>query len=329
MKVAFIGDLHLNEWSDFARKVYVEGWDLRINSRLLEQYQVLEQIIEKLMETKVEVVFLLGDVFQSFTPATFFVFSEFMKKLIQLSKEVVVCCGNHDYIDEVEKLSYFSFLKDNFQFINKPKKLEIGGKLFGILPFHRVPEVLNHFTKKFLEEGVSILVTHNNLEGVLYRGIELRNGISKSLFSKFRYVFNGHYHEPQFLNLGSCKIINVGSIMDFTFADSDSVDKFILIYDMKNEKFERFYLKYKKFITVKDIEEAKKLKEDFYVKVEVKPSELKELEQVEGLRVKVKPERKQFKFLTLEEVLEQYTKEYKDEVLAKEFIFSLLQEVKG
>lgn len=326
-KLVIVGDFHLNEWADFSKQIYVDLYKVVLNSRLLEQLNVLEQILDKIsLEDKVDKVILLGDVFHRLTPQTLFVALLFFKRLNNLCKDVVLVLGNHDYIDELRRSSYFDYLNLNNMKIVKEATIIDG---LGFLPYIRDKKKLNNEAEK-LSESVNILFTHNEIDEYSFRGIKLGNGIRFDVLNKFKIVFNGHYHDYDYVDYGVVKLVNVGSIMDFTFADSNlNNQKGILIYDLESDKLKKFNLKYKKFIKVSNVEDAKRLKEEYYVRVDIKSDEVEKVKELEeDIKVKVIPKKREVKVLSLEEAINEVAKQYKSPDLAKEFINSLLIKVK-
>jgi DNA repair exonuclease SbcCD nuclease subunit len=320
-KVLFIGDIHLNEWSLFARPVQFNG--RIINSRLLEQLNVLEQILFIVSCNKYERVILLGDIFHRFTTQTFFIFNFFLKHLRELCENIILVAGNHDYIDETKRLTYFDYFDYKIKVI---KDLEVIDGI-GYLAFVRDEEIGNYRLKKLLDEGVNILIMHNNVEDmVLPQGIRTK-GLSKALLKRFNYVFNGHYHVFNQYRTFTGYYFNIGAIMDTSFVDANTGIKGVFEFDFNSFQWKRYELKYKPFLILTK-EEFESLSEDVkvnsYIKLKVEVDELKDIKESEQLEVVVKPKKKEIKVLTLEEVLKQIADNYKNRDLAEKFIFSLL-----
>lgn len=329
-KVLIIGDIHLNEWSDFARQVYVGLWDIYLNSRLLEQFRVLEQVLDIIDKEKVDSVVILGDVFHRLTHQTLFVWKKVEKMLVNKRLNIVILVGNHDIIDESKRLTYFDYILNGEGNIRVVKNMMIE-KDIGFLSFYRDSKVLRGLIDEFVNKGVRILFMHNVLDEYEYRGLRFKGGFSIDDFKKFSVVFNGHYHDYDVLRVGKVKIVNVGSIQDFSFADSSEVQKGVLVYDVKENHLVRYKLNYKKFKKVSSIEEARKFKDEYYVRLDVSVDKLKNLTKndEEEIKVKVLPQRRERKVLKLEEALEEVIKQYKNVDLAREFISSLFSEIKN
>jgi len=197
----------------------------------------------------------------------------------------------------------------------------------GYLAFTRDEEIGNHRLKKFLEKGVEILVMHNNVEDMpLPQGIRTK-GLSKILLKKFKFVFNGHYHTFNEYKTLTGNYFNIGAIMDTSFVDANTGAKGVFEFDFSTYKYQRFLTQYKQFLILRK-EELESLSEEMkrncYIRVKVEVDELKDIKEKEILDIVIKPRKKEFKVLTLEEVLKEVAKDYKDSELAEKFIFSLL-----
>jgi len=321
-KIIFIGDVHLNEWSLFAKPVKFNN--MFFNSRLLEQLNVLEQILIFVAMNNYKVVVLLGDVFHRFTIQTFFVFDFFLKKLAEIADEIYLLAGNHDYIDETKNLTYFDYF--NYEKLKVIKDLEIINGI-GFLPFIRDEEIGNYKLKILLNKGIDTLIMHNNIEDMPIRQGIRTKGLSKQLLKRFKYVINGHYHDFGQFKTYEGHLFNVGAIMDTTFVDANSPQKGIFEFDFSSKTWKRYELKYKQFLILdaKELENlGEEVKKNSYIRIKVEAEDLESVKNFKNIEVLVKPKRKEYKVLTLEEALKQVASEYKDKDLAERFIFSLL-----
>lgn len=317
--ILFIGDLHLNEWSDFSKPQKIdELGGIILNSRLFEQYKVLEQIIRVVLEKKPHKIIFLGDIFHRFTPQTVFVFQKVIKFLQSITDEIIIVCGNHDFIDEVRGITFLDYLNNSK--IKIVKKYSVDDE-YGYLAYIRDEEVLNGLLNLFLQKGVKVLITHNEIKDFVLGSIVYKKGMNIELLKRFDYVFNGHYHYPSTLD----NILNVGGIMDFSFVDADNPQKGVFYFDGESINF--YPLVYKRFLKVKSVDEAKKFSAYAYVKVDVEVDKVKEVENVENIKISYKPVKKEVRKISLEEILKAYAKKYKNPELAERVVMEFLSKV--
>ena len=215
MKVAHLSDLHLG--------IHLNGYNL-----IEDQKYILDQILEKLVEEKTEVLIIAGDVYDNSVPASepITLFDDFLYKLKQNDIKTLIISGNHD---SNERLSFGNRLLDDSGIYISPvfdgtvKKVvlsdEYGNINFYLMPFIKPITVkpfypdseiktYNDAVKVVLDnislnkEERNILVAHQFVTGAATSESETfsvggLDNISLDLFDDFDYVALGHIHKPQ------------------------------------------------------------------------------------------------------------------------------------
>ena len=159
MKIAHISDLHL-------------GKSLHSYSLIEDQDYILEQIAGILVEKKVEVLIIAGDVYdKNVAPeAGLKVLRKFLNRLVEAKIKVLIISGNHDSAERLtfgaefmtDKGIYFSRVYDG---IIEPVTFEdnFGPVNFYLLPFIK-PSIVQHYfedeTVSTYEDAVRCAVEH-------------------------------------------------------------------------------------------------------------------------------------------------------------------------
>ena len=249
MKVAHLSDLHLG--------IHLNGYNL-----IEDQKYILDQILEKLVEEKTEVLIIAGDVYDNSVPASepITLFDDFLYKLRQNDIKTLIISGNHD---SNERLSFGNRLLDDSGIYISPvfdgtvKKVvlsdEYGNINFYLMPFIKPITVkpfypdseiktYNDAVKVVLDnislnkEERNILVAHQFVTGAATSESETfsvggLDNISLDLFDDFDYVALGHIHKPQNM---SKKVRYCGTPLKYSFSEADQ-QKSITFIDVKSK----------------------------------------------------------------------------------------------
>ena len=235
MILAHISDLHL-------------GKSLHNFSMLDDQEYILNHIIEKLVEKKVDVLLIAGDVYdKNVAPeGGIKVFRKFLNDLVEEKIKVMIISGNHDSAERLtfggefmnEKGIYFSKVYDgNIE----PVVLqdEYGSVCFYLLPFIKPSIVQHYFAEENIEsyeDAVSLAVTkmnvnpsernvivaHQNIlsaercesEENIVGGLD---AVSDKVFKDFDYTALGHIHRQQ--EIGKSKVMFSGSPLKYSLSE--------------------------------------------------------------------------------------------------------------
>ncbi|MDO4507461.1 MAG: exonuclease SbcCD subunit D [Spirochaetales bacterium] len=235
MKFAHISDLHL-------------GKTLHSFSLIDDQEYILNQIVEKLVENKVDVLLVAGDIYdKNVAPETGIkLFRKFLNDLVKANIKVMVISGNHD---SAERLTFGGeFMTDKGLFFSKvydgkiePVVLqdENGPVNIYLLPFIK-PSIVQHYLPdekiESYEDAVScairqmnlnlsernLIVAHQNIlsaercesEENIIGGLD---AVSDQVFKDFDYVALGHIHKQQ--EVGKSKVMFSGTPLKYSTSE--------------------------------------------------------------------------------------------------------------
>ncbi len=274
MKLAHLSDLHLG--------IRLNGYNL-----IEDQRYILEQIFEKLVEEKTEVLIIAGDIYDNSVPSSESVtlFDDFLFKLSRKNIKTLIISGNHD---SNERLSFGNRLFDDSGIYISPvfdgtvKKVvlndEYGNVNFYLLPFIKPLTVkpfypdseiktYNDAVKTVLDnislnkEERNILIAHQFVTGATTSESETfsvggLDNISLDLFDDYDYVALGHIHKPQDM---SDKVRYCGTPLKYSFSETDQ-QKSITFIDTKGKNKMNFT-----YSDLKPLHEMVRIKESYDV----------------------------------------------------------------
>lgn len=243
MKIMHLADLHIGKT--------LGDFDL-----YEDQEYILNQILEKIEENKVDAVVIAGDVYDKSVPSEKAVelLNDFIRKLAEQKVHTYLISGNHD---SDERLDFGSSLFDtcgihiSSKFDGRMKeyilKDEFGEVHFYLLPFVKASQVRYYYPDAKIEsydDAVrtviagsqidrtkrNVLVTHQFVagksdddtklagsEGVTAQTVGLVEKISYSSMQDFDYVALGHIHSPQ--RVGSDRIRYAGAPLKYSLSE--------------------------------------------------------------------------------------------------------------
>lgn len=239
MKLMHLADLHL-------------GKNLLEQSMIEDQKYILDRIVDVVVDKKIDIVMIAGDVYDKGIPSIEAVnlFSSFLTRLYKLSVKVLVISGNHDSKD---RLSFGNELfVDNDVYIegffNGSLRKEVFEDDYGrlniyMLPFVKPADVRVYYPEiiinsyndavKFIIENTKIDKRERNIimihQFVTAMGIDVMrsdsetislggiDNIDVSLFNDFDYVAMGHIHGAQRLIRDTIRY--AGSPLKYSFSE--------------------------------------------------------------------------------------------------------------
>ncbi len=277
MKILHLADLHIG-------KIVLE------QSLLEDQVYMLEQIVKKVEEEKIELVLISGDIYdRSVPPAdSVTVLNNFLKVLVKdLKVKVCMIAGNHD---SKERLNFGKelFADDGLHicaiYDGKLEKQEFEdeyGKLnIYMLPYIKPVEIKQYFdedegitsyhdaVKKVIEkENIkederNIILSHqfvtagnvepekSDSETLILGGTE---NVDVSVYDKFDYVALGHIHGPQRIGRDTARYS--GTMLKYSFSEVNQ-NKCLTILDFK----EKGNLEINTSITIKPLRDMRVIK---------------------------------------------------------------------
>lgn len=227
MKILHIGDMHLGK--------VLNGYSL-----IEDQRYVLDQIINIQCDT----ILIAGDVYDRSVPSAeaINIFEDFINKIVEKKRNVIIISGNHDSADRLGFLSNQLkkaniYIKTEIDF----EPIKINDVNFYLFPFKTLYELKKQFELDFhdtneaykymmdkveLQDGYNVLVMHDYVTA----GMELETSDSErpinvggseyidfNIFNQFDYVAMGHIHGPQ--RVGRDMTRYAGSIMKYSFSE--------------------------------------------------------------------------------------------------------------
>lgn len=233
-----------------------------INSRVEDQFNLLDYIFDCAIENGVNNIIFTGDIFENVKPEHYLItlFISWLKKCQVYQIKVHIILGNHDIIRKgtaiTSSLDIISEIElDNVTVYKQTDTIFIESSAFTLMPFkdrkyfgtQSNVEALSLLKDSLIYELASIpatyhkiLVGHLAIEGSIPVGDEI-DDISNELFcpldmfTGYDYVWMGHVHTPQVMNKNPY-ISHIGSMDISNFTESEQ-KKHIVIIDCNSGKF--------------------------------------------------------------------------------------------
>lgn len=252
MRVAHIGDLHI-------------GKKLNGMSLIEDQQFILKEILKLIVNEKIEVLLIAGDIYDKSIPVAEGVtlFDEFLTELQSNNVKVLMVSGNHDSSERIEygsKIFEKSGVYIAGKFDGNVKKVELQDG-YGRLNFWLVPFIKPAIVKRWYAECTSyddafswaleeadidynernIIIAHqfftNGSDSVERSDSETisvgtLDNIDISIIDKFDYAALGHIHKPQSFKGG--RIRYAGSPLKYSFSEANHL-KSVPVIDIKEK----------------------------------------------------------------------------------------------
>lgn len=255
-KILIIGDLHLGGSQVLGKPGSTGG----LNSRIIDQFRLLDWILNLTEEHNISTLVFTGDVYDepkpSYTISNLFLL--FLKKCETLEIEVHIILGNHDLkrtgthytsaLDLIDLSNTYihkhinTIIKDNIGITFLPfrdrKSLNKNSCKEAI---EIIKDQLEYEIAEIPQNYDKILIGHMALEGSVYCGYEIDDFSNElmcpiDIFKKYDYVWHGHIHKPQIMNK-TPHIAHIGSLDISNFGEADHT-KILILFDTElQEKF--------------------------------------------------------------------------------------------
>jgi len=223
-----LSDLHLDtfrQWSTLE-----DG----INTRLLDQIRVIADIAAIIEQSGEENVIFLGDLINSFSDslpkvvynAVWYAIHSWSQK-----SRLYIIAGNHDLYRGRHIFDPYRYM-ENVEIVTSPVRETLEGYAIDMVPWgYDIPDP---------KDRGDILTSHQEVYGAIMNvtGIATYDGIRPSSLAGYKYVFLGHYHEAQKLDVPGAKWAGyIGSIMQTDLSLSPAY-KGITFFNKDEVRFE-------------------------------------------------------------------------------------------
>jgi DNA repair exonuclease SbcCD nuclease subunit len=229
-KIALIADTHF-------------GVSNSGNFFLNYQEKYFDQLYSDLVKIGISDLFHLGDMYDVRKSINFKTLKKtgefFVQRFLNAPFNVHVIVGNHDSynknslaINAPRELLGWS----EFNIYDYPTELKIDGENIAIIPWICSENAEECFD--FLDDTMAnICFGHFDIAGFsMNKDIVNRAGISRTVFSKFKKTFSGHFHLPS----SQDNIIYVGSPYQMSWTDYGDTKR-VIIYDTKTGEISFLY----------------------------------------------------------------------------------------
>lgn len=258
--VLVLGDIHLGRSMSVGRT----GIGSSLNSRIIDQINLLDWVLDQAIEHNIKHIITTGDVFEELKvpPYLIALLIEWIKRCEIHNIHIHIVIGNHDilrtgthYTSPLDILS--SSELENVSIYKNIETIFIEGTAFTFIPFRdrrsfgveTYGEAIQTLQNMVEYELVSIPITyrkvvvgHLSLEGSIPIGDEI-DDISNELmlplnmFNGYNYVLMGHVHRWQVLR-EQPHIVHLGSMDISNFGESDQIKKIAIIHPQEDKEIE-------------------------------------------------------------------------------------------
>lgn len=183
-------------------KLVITDFHFTCNPLDFYRWEVFTTLRNYIKDYNIHTLIILGDICEDKDNHSYRLPNTFIKELESLGRyleEIIILCGNHDYIDQ--NVPYFKFLdlkilypiynKTLVRFITKPTMIK--DDLFVPYAYANFEEVSNSY------KSCDTLYLHHSFEGVLSRYDYKLHGLSETSLDniKFNRCYSGHIHLAQ------------------------------------------------------------------------------------------------------------------------------------
>jgi exonuclease SbcD len=254
--VIIVGDLHLGSGQRNGKP----GIGATINSRIDDQFNLLDWILDKAINELISSIIITGDIFDDPKPQPSLItlFVSWLKKCQAHNIAVYMITGNHDILRNGNIISspldiINEMELDNIFVFKQIKTVMIGSMAFTFVPFcdrksYRCNSnllALEALKSNLIYElaGIPItykkvLIGHLAIEGSIPVSNELDDITNElfcpiDLFNDYDFVWMGHIHKPQVLNTDPF-VAHIGSMDISNFGEIDQKKNIVILDDNGN-----------------------------------------------------------------------------------------------
>jgi len=252
-----LGDVHLGKGTSIGKA----GIGSSLNSRIVDQMNLLDWVLDRASEHGANSIIITGDVFEEPNPPTHLItlFISWLMKCQAHEIAVHIIVGNHDILRtgntyhspldiiieaDIENVYVYKYIDTIF----------IGSFAYTLLPFrdrksfnsesnadalNLVKESLSYELAGIPTTYKKILIGHLAIEGSIPVGDEIDDMTNElfcpvSMFAGYDYVWMGHVHKPQVMQK-SPYVAHIGSMDISNFGESEQ-EKHIIVVDQDSNK---------------------------------------------------------------------------------------------
>ena len=223
-----VGDLHLDTAKPFST-ILPNG----INSRLFDQLEVVKKVGAKIQELKPSAVIFLGDLFEGYgasLPKIIYNAGFLTANLWSQNTELYIIVGNHDLYRGMHVFSSFESLP-NVRIISQSTRVHIDNYDVDLIPWG----------SSLLSDKGDICAGHVPIIGAWVDADKTHQadvGIFPTDLLGYKYVFLGHFHEPQTIPVPGAIIAEyIGSIMQTDLRRAGNTFKGVVT--LEDSRYER------------------------------------------------------------------------------------------
>ena len=266
MNIMCVGDVHLGKNLNLG-KVSLDN-----NSRLEDQFKLLDWVLHQANENKVKDIFFTGDLFEDPSPEIFILklFAFWLKKATSQGFILHFVEGNHDFVrmheNYLSSLDIFKALElDQIHFYRDVSNVMINGYNIILAPFRDRKSLFCESQEEAVEKIQKIILTkkaknknicigHLAIKDSIPIGDEVDDltneiFIPSEFFKEFDYTWLGHIHKFQIFHKEPNYVSHLGSLDISNFGEKDQ-EKFIVVFDTVKHSFKYISVPVRKYRTI-------------------------------------------------------------------------------
>jgi len=247
MRALILADLHLHNYQSHS-VILQDGR----NSRLVDGLNSLEQVHDYARGHGIELIIILGDIFQQRGLVNVGIFNQAHESLSRMSKtsELLLVVGNHDLASMYGNVHSSETFKEFATVADVPQVVRKLGIDFCCVPFSSKAEEVRETIKEMSQRpNPKVLLLHQGIDGAYALGdVVLQESLTKEdlCWWDFDFVFAGHYHMRQWLGYNS---LYPGCLYPLTFADANQPRGFLDV-NFRNRTAKFVETKAPRFVTI-------------------------------------------------------------------------------
>lgn len=257
--VIILGDPHVGKGQNIGKT----GLGATLNSRIADQFYLLDWTLEQALEQGSSHIFITGDCFEDTKPHPTLIalFISWLKKCQAHNVHVHIVLGNHDMIRAgsvfTSSLDIISEIDlDNVSVYKNIYTVFIDNTAFTMLPFRDrksfsvssnqdalqlIADSLGYELASIPSHYKKVVIGHLAIQGSIPVGDEIDDMTNElfcpmEMFTGYDYVWMGHVHAPQVMHKQHPYVAHIGS-MDISNFGETNQKKHIVIVDCNSDSF--------------------------------------------------------------------------------------------